>query len=67
MVSPPALSVALVTVTRRLVLSPSRVPVMVAVPGATALTRPVRLTLATRGSLLVQLTLVVTSTVLPSL
>ena len=41
---------------------------MVAVPGATALTRPVcKPTVATAALLLVQLTLVVTSRLLPSL
>ncbi|MNH43856.1 hypothetical protein D3C78_1832660 [compost metagenome] len=54
MVSPFGLRVALVTVTRSVALWPSRVPVRVAVPGATAVTRPVRLTVAMPGSLLLQ-------------
>ncbi|MNC61251.1 hypothetical protein D3C75_1111830 [compost metagenome] len=68
MVSPPGLMAALVTVTSRVAVSPFRVPVMVAIPGATAVTRPVwRPTDATAGLLLVQLTEVVTFTLLPSL
>ncbi|MNQ63258.1 hypothetical protein D3C85_776350 [compost metagenome] len=66
MVSPPALIVALVTVTESVALWPSRVPVMVTVPGATAVTRPVRLTVAMAGSLL-HWTLAVTSALVPSL
>ncbi|MNJ76782.1 hypothetical protein D3C76_1201620 [compost metagenome] len=59
---------ALDTVTPNVALSPFRVPVMVAVPGCSAVTRPeLRPTLAMAGALLVQLTLAVTSTVLPSL
>ncbi|MNJ46851.1 hypothetical protein D3C77_419900 [compost metagenome] len=68
MLSPPTLRVALVTVTDTVALWPSRVPVRMAVPGATAVTRPVcRPTVATAVSLLDQLTSVVTSRVLPSL
>ncbi|MNR53062.1 hypothetical protein D3C85_1730080 [compost metagenome] len=67
MVSPPALRVALVTVTESVALWPSRVPVMVAVPVATPVTRPDASTVATAGSLLVQLTEGVTFTLLPSL
>ncbi|MNR42811.1 hypothetical protein D3C85_1613710 [compost metagenome] len=67
MVSPPALIVALVTVTESVALWPSRMPVMVAVPGATAVTRPVRLTVAMAGSLLSHWTLAVTSALVPSL
>ena len=67
MVKPPALRMALVTVTWMVAVWPSRVPVMVAVPGATAVIRPVELTVATAVLLLDQLTLAVTLTVLPSL
>ncbi|MNU06975.1 hypothetical protein D3C72_2523660 [compost metagenome] len=55
------------TVTDRVAVWPSRVPVMVAVPGATAVTWPVRLTVAMDGSLLLHWTLAVTSVLVPSL
>ncbi|MNF16185.1 hypothetical protein D3C80_2191010 [compost metagenome] len=67
MVSPPGLRTALVTVTSIVAICPSRVPVMVAVPGATAVTRPDVLTVAAAGLLLTQLTDAVTSTLLPLL
>ena len=67
MARPPVLRVALVTVTCRVALSAPRVPVMMAVPGATAVTRPVALTVAMDGASLLQLTSALTSRLLPSL
>ncbi|MOA28592.1 hypothetical protein D3C78_1495450 [compost metagenome] len=62
------ITTALDTVTCTVALWPSSVAVMVAVPGSTLVTNPVlRPTAATRGLLLVQLTLVVTSTLAPLL
>ncbi|MNP27262.1 hypothetical protein D3C76_1201610 [compost metagenome] len=67
MLSPPGLRAALVTVINRVAFCPFRVPVITATPGVTAVTRPVELTVATAGVPLLQLTLLVTLMLLPSL
>ncbi|MNI09623.1 hypothetical protein D3C87_1884710 [compost metagenome] len=61
-----ALTVAAVTVTVKVLICPPKLPVMTAVPGDTAVTSPLVLTVATSLSLLLQETRGVMFWLLPS-